>query len=182
MRMPPTIGDYFSRAIEGVKSEVDSTSDDGVLGMDANEWVGYLVRKWGMEPIQLDETRQPTMEEVEVEGTLRRYDIYSDRGPGSVMRSTNVIVHVPVEPSDTIQAIWKHKLAPNQFHLSVYPSLSPIPVPSRPDSEDVPVAAPAPRSIPLSPKASPNVLTDRKSARRTTRRSRPRGVGHTSWQ
>jgi hypothetical protein len=46
--MPPTIGDYYRAAIHGAKKEIESTSDDRVIGMDAEEWIEYLTGKWGM--------------------------------------------------------------------------------------------------------------------------------------
>lgn len=119
--MPPTIGDYYRQAIEKLQAEIQATPDDGVIGMNPDEWVDYLVQKWGMVPIVLDEARQVEMSEVETERVLRGYDIYSDRGPGTVVRSTNVRVEVPVVPSDTIETIWKLKLAPNTFHMNAYP-------------------------------------------------------------
>lgn len=119
--MPPTISDYYRAAIEELRKEVDTTPDDKVIGMNPDEWVDYLVNKYEMEPIILDDSRGPQMEEVESERVLRGYDIYSDRGPGSVVQSTAVRVQVPVIPSDTIKEIWKHALAPNTFHMNVYP-------------------------------------------------------------
>lgn len=40
--MPPTIGGYYRAAIDGAKKEIESTSDDRVIGMDAEEWIEYL--------------------------------------------------------------------------------------------------------------------------------------------
>jgi hypothetical protein len=48
-------------------------------------------------------------------------DIYTDSGPGTVVRSTGVRVELPVVPSDTIDVIWREHLAPNSFHLVRYP-------------------------------------------------------------
>jgi hypothetical protein len=121
MWMPPTIGDYYRQAIEKLQAEIQATPDDRVIGVNPDEWVDYLVQKWGMVPIVLDESRQVEMCEVESQHVLRGYDIYSDGGPGRVVRSTNVRVEVPATPSDTIEAIWKLKLAPNSFHLNTYP-------------------------------------------------------------
>jgi hypothetical protein len=118
---PPTIGDYYRAAIEGLRKEVEATPDDRVIGMNIEEWASYLAARYGMQPIVLDGSRSPEMEEVEIERTLRGYDIYSDRGPGEVARSTAVRVQVPVVPSDTIKVIWDKGLAPNTFHASRYP-------------------------------------------------------------
>jgi hypothetical protein len=74
-----------------------------------------------MESIVIDDSRQVAMTEVETEHTQRGYDIYSDRPPGNVIRSTAVRVDVPVVPSDTLKEIWRHSLAPNTFHMSTYP-------------------------------------------------------------
>lgn len=119
--MPPTISAYYRSVIEELQKEVVSTPDDKVIGMNPDEWVDYLVSKWGMEPIVLDDSRSVQMTEVESERTLRGYDIYSDMGPGTVTRSTAVRVEVPVIPSDTIKEIWRHGLAPNTFHMNRYP-------------------------------------------------------------
>jgi hypothetical protein len=121
MRMPPTIGDYYRSAITDLEGEIQKTADDRVIGMNPDEWVDYLVKKWGMAPIQLDDERGHEMAEVETQRTLRGYDINSDSGRGTVIRSTEVRVEVFVIPSDTIDVIWKLKLAPNSFHLNVYP-------------------------------------------------------------
>ncbi len=119
--MPGTIGDYYRHAIEGAKQEIEDTAEDRVLGMDADKWVLYLIQKWGMEPIKLDETRQPEMDEVETERALRGYDIYAGRPARAFHRLTEIRVHIPVHPSDTIDVIWKQKLSPNSFSLTVYP-------------------------------------------------------------
>jgi hypothetical protein len=119
--MIPTIGDYHRAVMQRLKEEVDSTPDDQVIGMSPDDWVEYLVKKYGMEPIVLDESREHQLVEVEQERTLRRYDIYTDSEPGTVVRSPAVRVEVPVVPSDTIDRIWHEHLAPNTFHLTIYP-------------------------------------------------------------
>jgi hypothetical protein len=120
--MPPTISDYYRAALEELKQQVESTPDEQVLGMDPEEWLNYLVTKFGMEPIAIDDARQDQMVEVDHQRTLRGYDIYSDAGPGTVVRSTAIRVEVPVIPTDTLQEIWKHKLSPNMFSLATaYP-------------------------------------------------------------
>jgi hypothetical protein len=119
--MPPTISAYYRTVIEELTKEVESTPDAKVIGMNPDEWVGYLVAKWGMEPIVLDDSRGVEMTEVESQRTLRAYDIDSDQEPGTVVRSTAVRVEVPVIPSDTINEIWRHGLAPNMCHLTHYP-------------------------------------------------------------
>jgi hypothetical protein len=121
MMIPPTISAYYRSVIDELQKDVESTPDDRVLGMNPDEWIDYLVSKWGMESIVLDDARDVQMSEVEQERTLRRYDIYSDQGPGMVIRSTAVRVEVPVVPSDTVKEIWKHGLAPNTFHMARYP-------------------------------------------------------------
>ena len=119
--MPPTISDYYRQAIEKLKVEIDATPDDRVIGMNPDEWVDYLVNKWGMVPIVLDESRQEGMSEVQSERVQRGYNIYDDSGPGTVRRSTDVRVEVPVVATDTLDTIWHLKLAPNTYSLSSYP-------------------------------------------------------------
>jgi hypothetical protein len=121
MWMPPTISDYYRQAIDKLKAEIEATPDDRVMGMNPDEWVDYLVRKWGMFPIALDELRQEGMSEVQSERVQRGYNIYDDSGPGTVRRFTDVRVEVPVVATDTIDAIWQLKLAPNTFSLNHYP-------------------------------------------------------------
>jgi hypothetical protein len=116
--MPPTIGDYHRVVIEDAKKDINSTPDDRVLGMDATEWTDYLMRKWGMSEIEIDESRDVGMSEVDREYRLRGYDIRTDRGPGSLVRDTAVRIQIPVTPSDTLEAIWHQKLAPNTYSLS----------------------------------------------------------------
>jgi hypothetical protein len=64
--------------------------------------------------VDIDEGRTAPMFEVEVERTLRRYDIYSDAGLGTI-RVTQMRVTVPVIPSETLRTVWRHSLAPNTF-------------------------------------------------------------------
>jgi hypothetical protein len=71
MWMPPTIGDYYREAIEQLKAEIEKTPDDRVIGMNPGEWVDYLVTKWGMVPIVLDDSRQAEMSEVKSERSTR---------------------------------------------------------------------------------------------------------------
>lgn len=116
--MWPTIGDYYRAAIEGAKKEIEATPDERVLGMDPEEWINYLIAKWGMTPIVLDGSRVVEMDETTREYTLGAYDVYTDSPAGTVRRETAVTVKVPVEPSDTLQVIIKQKLAPNTFTIS----------------------------------------------------------------
>ena len=120
--MPPTIADYNRAVLNDLKTEVESTADNRVNGIEPEQWIAQLVQKWGMREILLDQSRDVEMIEVESERQLSAYDIYSDQGPGTVVRSTQVKVQVPVVPSDTIQAIWSHELSPNAFsHATAYP-------------------------------------------------------------
>lgn len=96
MWMPPTINDYYQKATEGMKGEVEMTEDARVLGMDPDQWANYLVTKWGMVPIELDESVSPEMIEVEQTRQLPGYDIRSDRGPGEHIRATLLRVEVAV--------------------------------------------------------------------------------------
>lgn len=116
--MPPTIGDYYRAAVDRAQAEIESTPDDKAIGMDPSEWIEYLIGKWGMLEIALDETRQVEMSEVEREHQLRGYDIWTNQGPGTVVRQAAVRVEVPVTPSHTLQVIWQQKLAPNTFSIS----------------------------------------------------------------
>ena len=43
--MYPRIQDYFRAAIEQLKSEIESTSDQQVLGMSDEAWLNYLIDK-----------------------------------------------------------------------------------------------------------------------------------------
>jgi hypothetical protein len=51
--------------MERLKEEVDSTPDEKVIGMNPDDWVQYLVNKYGMQPIVLDELRNHRLVEVE---------------------------------------------------------------------------------------------------------------------
>ena len=113
--MPPRIADYYRSAIESMTKEVEETSDADVLGRDFDEWCAYLVTKWGMEPIEVDSTRQEQMEETHREHTSRGYDIYTGRGPGYRTSVTEVRIDGPVVPSDTLQTIVKLELATDSY-------------------------------------------------------------------
>ena len=118
MPYPTTIDSYYGVLVEEAKKEINSTSDDRVLGTSENEWVEYLEAKFGMSPIAIDPSRQIEMVEVDHEYTLRRDDFYTGQSAGTRRRETAISIEVAVVPSDTIQAIWKHKLAPNPFSMS----------------------------------------------------------------
>jgi hypothetical protein len=121
MSSPLLISDYYRTWLEQAKQEIDATSDDRVLGMDEEEWLKYLVEKYSRELIEIDEGRGVQMAEDEVEYVSRGYDVYTNRGAGSVVRRTQVKVSVPVVPSETLREIWKHGLAPNMFSFVRYP-------------------------------------------------------------
>lgn len=120
--MPPTIGDYFRAAIDGAQNEINSAADDRVLGLDLEQWIDYLMAKWGMVTIEFDESRQVEMVETEREYRQRGYDIMTDRAPGTLIRQGAVRIEIPVQPSDTLQVIADKHLAPNSFSISyAYP-------------------------------------------------------------
>jgi hypothetical protein len=116
--MPPRIADYYRAAFEEAKKEIHRTPDDKVIGMDPEQWTHYLVAKYGMEEIRLDESREITMDEVEREYKTRGYDIYTNLMPGTVVREVAIRLLVPVEPTDTLKTIWNEKLRPNSYSLS----------------------------------------------------------------
>lgn len=100
--LPPSIADYYRLAKDKLRQEVESTPDENVIGLDESEWVEYLVQKYGMELIQMDETRQERMVEV-----------VSKHGPA-------VRVEVPVVPSDTLEVIGREGLAGSPIWLTDY--------------------------------------------------------------
>jgi len=116
-----TISSYYSAATEAMQQEVNATPDDRVMGMEPDAWIDYLVHKFGMEEIVLDDSREPEMDEVQVTRTQRGYDIYTNHHPGDVISATQLRVKVPVIPNPTIQVIWDQGLAPNSFHMTTYP-------------------------------------------------------------
>jgi hypothetical protein len=115
--VPVTISQYYSSVTDGARKEIESTADDRVLGMDPSDWVDYLVSKSGMSPIVLDDSREDQMVESTREYTLRGYECRTDQGAGTRRSETAISVQVPVVPSDTIEAIWSHKLAPDTFSI-----------------------------------------------------------------
>ena len=49
------VADYYQAILEHeIRAEIESTTDDRVLGMAASEWTDFLVAKWQLEPIELD--------------------------------------------------------------------------------------------------------------------------------
>ncbi|TAJ79517.1 hypothetical protein EPO44_19270 [bacterium] len=89
---PPTIADYYRKALEGVRQEVQSTPDDRAIGTDIDEWVQYLVTKYAMEPIDAD------LGAMKMEETTRN-------GYPAVR------VFVPVAMTDTFKVIAQNGLA-----------------------------------------------------------------------
>jgi len=110
--LPPRIADYYRAALDAMKAEIDSTPDDHVLGMDPAKCIEYVLEKYGMIEVVFNDA---AVELIEVDREYRQqgYDIYSDRGPGTLVRETAVRIQLPVEPSDTIQTIWAQRLAPS---------------------------------------------------------------------
>ena len=101
--MPPTIDSYYRSAIKEIEQEVEATADaDAAL----------LIEKYGMVPIEIDASRKEQMVEVEREHVRRGYDIYTNQIPGSVVKTTDVRLEVPVVRSDTLEAIATQQLAP----------------------------------------------------------------------
>ena len=116
--MIPTISDYYRAAIEALKQEVEATTDADVIGRDHDDWCAYLIDKHGMVPIEIDASRGEQLVEVERERVLRGYDIYSDRMPGSVVKTNDVRIEVPVVSTDTLEVIANQHLATNPFSIS----------------------------------------------------------------
>src|SRR5262245_20594542 len=50
--MLASVGDYYRRALPEAQQEVRGTDDARALGLDPEEWVTYLVKKYGMEIIE----------------------------------------------------------------------------------------------------------------------------------
>jgi len=65
--MPSTIGTYYRAAVEEARKEIESTPDERVIGLPPEEWVDYLVTKWGMVEVELDSLRETAMSEIERE-------------------------------------------------------------------------------------------------------------------
>ena len=89
--MPPTINDYYREAIRVIEQEVEETADVDVA---------YFIDRHGMVPIEIDASRNEQLVEV-----------------GSVSKTTDVRMEVPVVSSDTLKTIESEKLAPMPFSL-----------------------------------------------------------------
>ena len=116
--MIPTISDYYRAAIEALKNEVEATTDADVIGRDHDDWYADLIEKHGMVPIEIDASRGEKLVEVEREHVLRGYDVCTDQMPGSVVKTNDVRIEVPVVPSDTLEVIAIQHLATNPFSIS----------------------------------------------------------------
>ena len=108
--MPPTIESYYRWAIKEIELEVEATADANAAS---------LIDKYGMVPIKIDTSREVQMVKVEREYVRREYDIFADQMPGSVAKTTDVRLEVPVVRSDTLEAIATQKLAPIPYSLGV---------------------------------------------------------------
>lgn len=58
-----TVQTYYLHIPAHIKSEVDMTSDDYILGVDEEEYANHLFEKYSLEPIEKDDTRKLTIEE-----------------------------------------------------------------------------------------------------------------------
>ena len=116
--MIPTISDYYRAAIEALTNEVEATTDADVIGRDHDDWYADLIEKHGMVPIEIDASRGEKLVEVEREHVLRGYDVCTDQMPGSVVKTNDVRIEVPVVPSDTLEVIAIQHLATNPFSIS----------------------------------------------------------------
>ena len=94
--MIPTISDYYRAAIEALRNEVEATTDADVIGRDHDDWYADLIEKHGMVPIEIDASRGEKLVEVEREHVLRGYDVCTDQIPGSVVKTNDVRIEVPV--------------------------------------------------------------------------------------
>lgn len=111
----PLISDYYREVQNQLRQEIEAAADDYVLGTPPDDWVVYLATKHAMTIIERDGSRGIEMIELETQHTLRGYDIYTDRGPGDVVKTTMVRVEVPVIPTETLNEIWRHKIAPKPY-------------------------------------------------------------------
>ena len=108
--MPPTIESYYRWAIKEIEQEVEATADANAAS---------LIDKYGMVPIKINTSREVQMVKVEREHVSRGYNIYTNQMPGSVVKTTDVRLEVPVVRSDTLEAIVTQKLAPMPYSLGV---------------------------------------------------------------
>lgn len=68
MVIPPTVGDYYLSALDALRREVQGTPDAQALGIDPEEWVSYLVQRYGMEPVEVDPENPMRMVETSAHG------------------------------------------------------------------------------------------------------------------
>lgn len=115
--MRTIIRDYYAYALENARAEIEATSDEDVLGRDASEWIAYVIRRWGMQQIVIDDAH-PELTETENEYVLRGEDFRTGRPAGTRVRETAIDVAIPVEPTDTLTVIWEQGIAPNSYSLS----------------------------------------------------------------
>ena len=74
--------------------------DSHALGLDTEEWIAYLVKRYGMEIIEFDAERE--VQAVEV----------TNKSGYAAFR-----VEVAVRPSDTLQVIFEHGLVGQSYSL-----------------------------------------------------------------
>jgi len=68
--------------------------------MDAEEWIAYLVRRYGMDAIEFDTERE-----------VQAVEVTTSHGRPAFR------VDVPVRPSDTLQVIFQHGLVGQPYYL-----------------------------------------------------------------
>lgn len=97
----PTISSYYRAAIEKLREEVEEAPESYVLNVDPQAWADYLEKKYGMEPIRFDETRQEELQEIDE-------------------KKPTLTFILPVIPSDTIDAIMHYHLIGERATLGRY--------------------------------------------------------------
>ncbi len=106
----PSIYDYYRTRTDEISNEVRSQPDSYILSVNVDEYVSYLIDKYGLPEIVFDDSRTPTIEK------FRQTHPVSDFGETFYREFLYVRVSLPVVPNDKIrQAL---DLLPSTFSLS----------------------------------------------------------------
>ena len=108
----PSIADFFRVRFSSAKTEIAQKSDGYLVSINFDEFIDYLISKFGILPITIDSERETSLEKIRK--TQRMQNRLDEETQMDVLF---VRINIPVVPNDEINHLLE--FLPSSFSLSM---------------------------------------------------------------
>lgn len=115
-----TISQYYARIQKKIRDDIESQSEDYVLGVDENDYADFLFKKYSLPTVERDLNRETT-----IQHNVRRVNVMNDFGDSVQREFPFVTIEYPLKPKANLEitmdlrgSSWSYPLGKERFDSS----------------------------------------------------------------